>query len=57
MGSVSAKPTGRNFNFSNWHEHLMELRELADKFGVKVCDIERTLFLYHVKIQQGCLYD
>ena len=35
----------------------MELRELADKFGVKVCDIERTLFLYHVKIQQGRLYD
>ena len=56
-GSVSAKPTGRNFNFNNWYDYLMKLRELADKFGVKVRDIERTLFLYHVRIRQGRLYD
>ncbi len=56
-GSISAKPTGRNFNFNDWYNYLMKLRELADKFDVKVRDIERTLFLYHVKIQQGRLYD
>jgi len=56
-GLVSAKPRGRNFNFNDWYNYLMKLRELADKFGVKVRDIERTLFLYHVRIQQGRLYE
>ena len=56
-GLVSAKPRGRNFNFNDWYNYLMKSRELADKFGVKVRDIERTLFLYHVRIQQGRLYE
>ena len=55
--SVKVKPTGRNFNFDNWYNYLMKLRYFADKFGVKARDIERTIFFYHRKIQEGNLYD
>lgn len=56
-GSVKVKPTGRNLNFNNWYNYLMKLRYFADKFKVKARDIERTLFSYHFKIQEGRLYD
>lgn len=55
-GSVKVKPTGTNFDFNNWYNYLMKLRYFAKKFKVSVRDIERTIFLYHKKIQEGNLY-
>ena len=55
-GSVKVKPNGANFNFKNYYNYLMQLRYYAKKFKVKVRDIERTLFEYHKKIQEGRLY-
>lgn len=55
-GSVKDKPSGTNFDFNNWYNYLMKLRYYAKKFKVSARDIERTLFLYHKKIQEGNLY-
>lgn len=55
-GSVLVKPTGTNFSFKNWYNYLMKLRYFAEVFDVKARDIERTIFLYHFKIQEGTLY-
>jgi len=55
-GAVKIKPDGTNFNFKNWYSYLMRLRYYAKKFKLSVRDIERTLFLYHKRIQRGNLY-
>jgi len=55
-GSVKTKPEGMGFDFKNWFNYLVKLRYYAKKFKVKARDIERTLFLYHKKIQKGNLY-
>ncbi len=55
-GSVKTNPDGVGFNFSNWYNYLVKLRYYAKKFKVKARNIERTLFLYHKKIQEGNLY-
>jgi hypothetical protein len=34
----------------------MKLRYFAEKFEVKARDVERTIFFYHRKIQEGKLY-
>jgi len=54
--SVKNNPTGIGMDFHDWYHYLMKLRYYAKKFNVKVRDIERTLFLYHKKIQEGNLY-
>jgi len=54
--SVKVKPKGTNINFNNWYNYLMKLRYYAKKFKVSARNIERTLFLYHKKIQEGNLY-
>jgi len=54
--SVKTKPEGIGFDFNNWFNYLVKLRYYAKKFKVKARDIERTLFLYHPKIQEGNLY-
>ena len=54
--SVKVKPTGTNFSFKNWYNYLMMLRYFAKIFEVDARDIERTIFYYHFKIQDGKLY-
>jgi len=54
--SVKNNPTGIGMDFHDWYHYLMKLRYYAKKFKVKTRDIERTLFLYHKKIQEGNLY-
>lgn len=54
--SVKDKPSGINFDFNNWYNYLVKLRYYAKKFKVSVRDIERTIFYYHKKIQEGNLY-
>lgn len=54
--SVKVKPSGTNFDFNNWYNYLMKLRYYAKKFDVSARDIERTIFIYHKKIQEGNLY-
>jgi hypothetical protein len=56
-GSVLVNPTGTNFSFKNWYKYLMKIRYFAKIFDVKTRDIERTIFLYHFKIQEGRLYE
>ncbi len=54
--SVKNRPTGIGMDFQDWYYYLMKLRYYAKKFGVETRDIERTLFFYHKKIQEGSLY-
>jgi len=54
--SVKMKPTGTNFDFNNWYNYLIKLRYYAKKFNVLARDIERTIFFYHKKNQDGNLY-
>jgi len=56
-GSVLVNPTGTNFSFENWYNYLMKIRYFAKIFDVNVRDVERTIFLYHFKIQEGRLYE
>lgn len=55
-GSVNTKPEGVNFDFDDWRNYLVELRDYATRFKVLTRDIERTLFLHHKNIQEGNLY-
>jgi len=55
-GSVKQKPSGMNFDFSNWYNYLMKLRYYAKKFKVSARDVEQILFLHHKEIQDGNLY-
>ncbi len=56
IGSVTKNPRGVNFNFKQWYHYLSKLRYHADALGVSVRTIERSLFLYHKKLQDGLLY-
>jgi len=56
-GSVAVNPTGTNFSFKNWYNYLMKIRYFAKLFEVKTKDIERAIFYYHYKIQEGKLYE
>jgi len=56
LQSVRQKPRGKGFNFKNWYQYLIKLRFHAKELKVPVRCIERTLFLYHKKIQRGPLY-
>lgn len=56
-GSVKHNPKGIGMDFDNWYNYLMKLRYYAKKFGVSARDIERTIFYYHQKIQEGKLYE
>ncbi len=55
-GSVKEKPHGINISFNNWYNYLIKLRYWAKKMKTSARCIERTLFLYHKKIQEGNLY-
>lgn len=55
-GSVAVNPTGTNFSFKNWYNYLMKIRYFAKMFKVNTRDVERAIFLYHYKIQEGKLY-
>jgi thermostable 8-oxoguanine DNA glycosylase len=54
--SVRKNPAGIGMDFADWYYYLMKLRYYANIFKVKARDIERTLFLYHKRIQEGNLY-
>lgn len=56
MDSVSTNPRGVGFTFKNWHDYLRRLRDHAREMGVSARTVERTLFEYHRKVQQGKLY-
>ena len=56
IGAVTKKPAGIGFDFNNWYEFLMIVRQFAKKFNVKARDIERTLFCVHRVYQKGRLY-
>jgi hypothetical protein len=56
LGRVRSKPEGVGFDFGNWLEFLMIIRDFAKKFGVSARDIERTLFSVHQRFQRGPLY-
>lgn len=55
--SVSKNPRGTGLTFKNWYHYLRKLRYHAEQFGVSVRAIDRTLFLYHQKLQKRALYD
>lgn len=55
-GEVNDKPSGQGFNIKNWISYITILRKYAQDFNLKVRDVERTLFFYHKKIQNGLLY-
>ena len=57
MDSVRANPRGVGFNFKNWYHYLRKLRDHAREMGVSARTVERTLFEYHRKVQQGKLYE
>jgi hypothetical protein len=54
--SVTKKPKGVNFNFKDWYHYLCKLQFYAKELEVPIRTIERTLFLYHKKLQKGTLY-
>lgn len=56
IDSVSTNPRGVGFNFKNWYDYLRRLRYHAREMGVSPRTVERTLFGYHRKVQQGKLY-
>jgi thermostable 8-oxoguanine DNA glycosylase len=53
---VKTKPRGQGFNLEDYKNYLSILRKYSRIFDVGVRDIERTLFFYHKKIQEGKLY-
>jgi hypothetical protein len=55
-GAVNTNPSGVGLNFDNWDAYLTKLRDYAKRFNVPCRTIERTLFFYHKKIQEGNLY-
>jgi hypothetical protein len=57
ISAVKIKPKGLGFTFKNWYHFLCKLRYHAKELGVSVRTVERTLFQYHKKIQDGVLYD
>ncbi len=57
MNSVRTNPRGAGFNFKNWYHYLRKLRDHAREMGISARTVERTLFEYHRKVQQGKLYE
>ena len=57
IDSVRTNPRGVGFNFKNWYDYLRQLRYHAREIGVSARTVERTLFEYHRKVQQGKLYE
>ncbi|MBS3084710.1 hypothetical protein J4411_02245 [Candidatus Pacearchaeota archaeon] len=53
---VKNKPAGQGFNLKDYLVYLSILRKYAQLFNRNVRDIERNLFFYHKKIQEGNLY-
>ncbi len=56
LGSVTRNADGVGFNFKNWFQYLCKLRYHAKRLGVSVRCVERTLFLFHKRHQEGHLY-
>jgi thermostable 8-oxoguanine DNA glycosylase len=54
---VKTKPKGQGFNVENYLNYLQILRKYAKQFNTDVRNIERNLFFYHKKIQEGNLYN
>ncbi len=57
LRSVHQKPKGVGFTFKDWYSYLKRLRYHAEGLGVSVRAVERTVFDYHRRIQEGRLYD
>ncbi|MBI3031275.1 MAG: hypothetical protein HYY64_17375 [Candidatus Rokubacteria bacterium] len=57
MDSVRTNPRGVGFDLGNWYQYLRRLRDHARAMGVSARTVERTLFEYHRKVQQGRLYE
>lgn len=57
INSVGKNPKGVGFTFNHWYHYLSLLRFHAQEMNVTVRAVERTLFFYHRKIQEGVLYD
>ena len=57
MDSVGTNPRGVGFSLSNWAQYLRKLRDHARAMGVSARTVERSLFEYHRKVQQGTLYE
>jgi len=56
LGSVTTKPAGAGFDFNDWQDYLVTLRDHAKTLGVTVRTVEYSLFLYHQRVQRGPLY-
>jgi hypothetical protein len=56
LKSVRSNPDGIGFNFQNWYHYLCILRHHAKRLGVKVRQVERTIFLCHQSLQTENLY-
>jgi len=54
---VKTNPKGQGFEIEDYENYLQILRNYAKEFNLKVRDIERILFFYHKKIQEGNLYN
>ena len=57
MNSVRTNPRGVGLNFKNWYHYLRKLRHHAREMDISARTVERTLFEYHRKVQQGKLYE
>ncbi len=56
MGAVGTNKGGTSFNFEHWCKYLKILRYYAKLYAVGARDVERTLFMVHMKYQSGNLY-
>ena len=57
LGSVTKNAKGVGFNFKHWYQYLCKLRHHAKQCGVSVRAVERSLFLFHQRYQEGRLYE
>lgn len=57
MGTVKTNADGKRFDFKQWYQFLMVLRNFAKTYKVGARDIERTLFIVHSLYQKGTLYN
>lgn len=56
LRSVKSNADGVGFNFNHWYSYLSKLRYHAKRLNVPVRTVERTLFDYHKRVQEGTLY-
>lgn len=54
---VTTNPNGQNFNLNEWNVYLKKVRELAQELGLTAREIEKKLFTYSEKTQEGLLYE